>query len=427
MMSLSMMRRAAFPLVAMLAACGGAAPRAEETSDEATSGSEAGENKAPAPKVKRAAADAFAEAAKEYARGPQRDWGRIEAALKDAIDEDSKFAEAYFNLGVAAESRGKLDEARDWYSKAREKNPAFGDGLVNMAAMQADAGSKGEADSLYQQAIQAEPLNGYAHLNLAMVAKSRKDFVDAVKRVRTALKEDSQNIHAYVILAWTYYDMGKFELAKLVCSQALSVKETEPAVHNIQGLVHLKLQDVTRALASFQRAVELDNNYVPALFNIGAITFSYKDYEASYRAFDQVVKLEPKNAEAGLSRAVAARGMGNYEEAERGYKAVIGLDERYAAAHFNLGVLYQEFTQKPDEAIKAFEGVLRVEQNDAALRKDATERIKQVQIQLQTQREAEAMMKQQAEEDRKRAAEAPPPAPESAPAEPAPPAEAPTP
>ena len=43
MMSLSMMRRAAFPLVAMLAACGGAAPRAEETADEATSGSEAGE------------------------------------------------------------------------------------------------------------------------------------------------------------------------------------------------------------------------------------------------------------------------------------------------------------------------------------------------------------------------------------------------
>jgi tetratricopeptide (TPR) repeat protein len=160
---------------------------------------------------------------------------------------------------------------------------------------------------------------------------------------------------------------------------------------------------------------------------MGAITFSYKDYEASYRAFDQVVKLEPKNTEAGLSRAVAARGMGNYEEAERGYKAVISLDERYAAAHFNLGVLYQEFTQKPDEAIKAFESVLRVEQNDAALRKDATERIKQVQIQLQTQREAEAMMKQQAEEDRKRAAEAPPPAPESAPAEPAPPAEAPTP
>lgn len=417
MMSLSMFRRAAFPLVAMLTACGGAAPRAEETPGESSGASEAGEAKAPAPKVKRAAADAFAEAAKEYARGPQRDWGRIESALKDAIDEDSKFAEAYFNLGVAAEARGKLDEASEWYTKAREKNPAFGDGLVNLAAIQADAGSNGEAHSLYQQAIQAEPLNGYAHLNFAMVAKSRKDFADAVKRVRTALKEDSQNIHAYVILAWTYYDMGKYELAKLVCSQALSVKENEPAVHNIQGLVHLKLQDVTRALAAFQRAVELEGDYVPALFNIGAITFSYKDYEASYRAFDQVVKLEPKNPEAALSRAVAARGMGNYEEAERGYKAAIGLDERYAAAHFNLGVLYQEFAQRPEDAIKAFEGVLRVEQNDAALRKDATERIKQTQIQMQNMREAEAMMKQQAEEDRKRAAEAPPAAPESAPPE----------
>jgi tetratricopeptide (TPR) repeat protein len=111
--------------------------------------------------------------------------------------------------------------------------------------------------------------------------------------------------------------------------------------------------------------------------------------------------------------------MGNFEEAERGYKAVLELNERSSAAHFNLGVLYQEFMQKLDLAQKSYENVLRVEQADQALRKDATERIKQLQIQIQNQKEAEAMMRQQAEEDKKRAAEAPPappPAPESAPA-----------
>ena len=247
---------------------------------------------------------------------------------------------------------------------------------------------------------------------MAIGAKNRKDFSDAVKRVRTALQEDSQNVDAYVVLAWTYYDMGKYELAKLVCFQAIGISPNLAAVHNLLGLVHMRGGDVTRALASFQKAIESDPKFVAAQINLGSITFGYKDYEASYRAFDAVIKLEPKNADALLGKAVAARGMGNFEEAEKGYKALLTQDERNAMAHFNLGVLYQEFLQKLDDAQKSFENVLRFEQANAELRKEATERIKQVQIQSQNQREAEAMMKAQAEQDR--LAPPPPPPPPSA-------------
>jgi tetratricopeptide (TPR) repeat protein len=202
--------------------------------------------------------------------------------------------------------------------------------------------------------------------------------------------------------------MGKYELAKLVCAQALTISDKNPAVHNLLGLVHLRMADVTKAMASFEKAVEADPKYVPSLMNIGSITFSYKDYERSFRSYDTVTQVDPKNLQAQLSRAVAARGMGNYEEAEKGYRAVIAGDEKNAAAWFNLGVLQQEFQQKLPDAMKSYENALRYEGSNAELRKDASERIKQAQIQIQNLKEAEEMMRQQAEQEKRDAASAPP-------------------
>lgn len=397
------------------AGCGGSQPKAEPVA-ESEGPAAAGDTPAPQPKVKRAALDAYKEAVSAYKAGRLSD---AEGSLKEAEDEDAKFSRATFNLGVLAEMQGQTDKAREYYKKVIEHDSHDGDGFVNLAALAAAEGRTGEAEAGYQQAIQVEPLNGYAHLNLAMASKNRKDFADAVKRVRTALKEDSQNIDAYVVLAWTYYDMGRLELAKLVCFQALTISDKTPAVHNLLGLVHMKMADVTKAMASFQKAVEADPKYVPALMNVGALAFSYKDYETSYRSFDQASKVQPKDPTILSAKGVAARGMGNLEEAEKLYREVLAADERQPSVWFNLGILQQEFQQKLPDAQKSFENVLKFEQSNGALRKDASDRIQQVQIQIQNLKEAEAMMREAAEQEKKAAAEAAKAGPPAAPSAPA--------
>lgn len=311
-----------------------------------------------------------------------------------AIEADEGFGAAYFNIGRIHEEKGDLDQARTWYERSAEKGKNFGDGLVNLGRLEMKKGNKSAAMALFRKAIQIEPFNGEAHLNLAQEARSRRDYVSAVKHVRTALKENSQNVLAYEVLARVYYDLGRIELAKLVCETGLALQKTAD-LYNTLGLVHLKQDNVRFALTAFEDALKTDKDYAPAHMNVGAITFSYRDYESSYRHFDAVVKQQPDNLEALLSKAVAARGLERLDEAEAGYKAVLAKDESHVGAHYNLGVLYQEYTQKLEDALKEYEAVLRYEREDAELRKDVAQRIEAVRIQIKNLKEVEEMMRQQ--------------------------------
>lgn len=379
--------------VAALTACGGTPSRPDDGGTMVSSpDGQLRPDEIPAPPpVSREAKEVFGAAVVSYKSGNAK---QAIDLFQRAIEADESFGAAYFNIGRIYEEQGDLKEAKRWYEQSAEKGKGFGDGLVNLGRIELAKGNKAEALALFGKAVQVEPFNGEAHLNLAHEARERRDYANAVKHVRTALKEDSQNVLAYEVLARVYYDLGRFELAKLVCLTGLDIAKTAD-LYNTLGLVHLKLDNVRLALAAFEDSLKVNAAYVPAHMNVGAITFNYRDYESSYRHFGEVVKQQPDNLDALLSKAVAARGLERLDEAEAGYKAVLAKDEAHVGARYNLGVLYQEYTQKLEEALKHYEAVLRYEQQDATLRKDVAQRIEAVRIQMKNMTEVEEMMRQQ--------------------------------
>ena len=78
---------------------------------------------------------------------------------------------------------------------------------------------------------------------------------------------------------------------------------------------------------------------------------------------------------------------------------MLKLQPNHSGAHFNLGVLYQEYLSKPEQALKEFEAVLSSDERSASLRQDVTNRIKAIRIEIQNKKEIEAMMKQQKQQE----------------------------
>ena len=297
----------------------------------------------PKPKINRDAKQLFVLAGQIASRA-NPDYNRALDLYRDAYNKDKKLTLALYNAGLISELMGDENQARQFYEAAA--NAGLGDGWVNIALMALEKGDRGQAESLFNRALGVEPLNGRAHLNLAMFAKERRDFDFAMKSVRNALKEDSTDADAYDVLAQIYYDLGRYKLALLVADAGLSELAPEHSgLWTTQGLIQLKLDDVIKAVRSFQKAIDLDPNNFAARLNLGLITFNYRDYEKSYQLLSEAVRLRPNHLEATLSHAVAARTLKRYDEARQGYNKVLKLSPNHPGAIFNIAVLDQDYVE----------------------------------------------------------------------------------
>ncbi len=375
--------------------CGGAQHSVELDSGgntAQTEGEQSTEKTSPKPE-KRAATLAFSLGVKAFKE--EKNYRKAAELFEEAAEEDPTLGSAYFNAGVCYERLGDLNAAERWYRRASAKAEGFGDGLANIGYLRLKDGRESEADSLFREAMALDKFNAIANLNLANDARARGDFKTAVKHVRTALTGESRNAQAYEVLARIYYTLKRYELAKLVCLTGLKIDGSYAPLHNVLGLVNLKLDDVRAAIAAFEAAIQAEGSYAPAHTNLGAITFNYRDYESSLRHFEAVLQTEPKNRMALVSKAASLRGLGRLNEAEAGYQKALAIDPTFVPAHYNLGILYQEYLNNFDAALVSFEKVLQNEQQDAVLRTNVSKRIEAVRIQVQNMKEVEEMMRQQ--------------------------------
>ena len=342
----------------------------------------------PKPKINRDAKQLFILAG-QVASKANPDYDRALRLYNEAYEKDRKLVLALYNAGLVSELKGDEKQARQFYEAAG--GAGLGDGWVNLGLMALATGDKGQAESLFNRALSVEPLNGRAHLNIAVFAKERRDFEFAMKSVRNALKDDSTNADAYDVLAQIYYDLGRYKLALLVADAGLSELDAEhTGLWTTQGLIQLKMDDVIKAVRSFQKAVDLDPQNFAARLNLGLITFNYRDYEKSYQLLSEAVRLRPNHVEAVISHAVAARTLKRYDEARRGYTKVLELSPNHPGAIFNIAVLDQDYVEiDPNDytrrvevtqkAIAQYQQVLNSARSEK-LRKKAQLRIEEAKI-----------------------------------------------
>ncbi len=382
-------RPAILAFAALLAACGGS-PTTTTGTLENEAGKPVEQLKTVAVEVQEqeSASSLFAKASAAYQAGNMNE---AYSFLLATVDRDPKLAEAWYNLGVLSESRGDWAKAEEYYNKSADVGSEFGEGLAAIGTHYLKMGDEQMAKGYYDRALKIQPLTSGANLNNALFARGDKDFPKAVTLIREALKGDSQNDQAYEVLAKVYYDMGHYDLAQLVCKSGLHFNPKSAPLHNMLGLILLHDEKVPQALQAFDDAIASDPNFVPAQMNAGSLAFGYRDYEFAYNAFGVVLENEPKNIDAILSRAVAARALEKYDEAEKGYRAVLALDPQNLGAHFNLGLLYQEFLSKPDVAILSYQEALAAPGLTDKMRKTLKERIEISQLQVEDMAQDAAM------------------------------------
>ncbi len=112
-----------------------------------------------------------------------------------------------------------------------------------------------------------------------------------------------------------------------------------------------------------------------ALTSDALVLYSQGKYDDAIKAYDEAIKLDPKNKEAFFNRGLALAALDKFDEAIKDYDKATKLDPKNKEAFYNMGLALVALG-KCSEAIKAYDEAVTLDPNynDAIVARESAER-----------------------------------------------------
>lgn len=218
------------------------------------------------------------------------------------------------------------------------------------------AGKIAEGMGMLREILTAKKNIGSAYLNLAAIYKKEKRPADAIAVLQLGLEAMPENYDIYYQHLNDLYESGRFDevLAAFEASSFPQV-EFDPVVWNCVGLAHWKKGDIPKALASFEKALAIDDGFAVTYHNLGTVYFDVYNKtqrpEAFASARDCFVKattLDPAYGPAFHSLGVAYARAGDFARAIESLDRALALDPGLDEAHLFLGTAHLELGHRAE-------------------------------------------------------------------------------
>ena len=242
------------------------------------------------------------------------------------------------------------------------------------------------AENLYLQELLARSFNKVGEYEMA---------IHLLKEVLTA-RGDLRD--GWILLGFAYLNLEKYQFALTAFDKAYSLDSEWPTTQYFLGVTHKELSHYEDAIVFFNLA--LNNDFEPKLVlyrHLADLYFETQDYAKSATAYEEMLAINKDdvntfvrpvwiyldfidNPQKALKLAESAAlafpdsamsynligwsyaGLDEFEKAEENLERALELDSNLAAAHYNLGHLYQK--QSQDQlALNAFQKAYQLDSN----------------------------------------------------------------
>jgi superkiller protein 3 len=303
-----------------------------------------------------------------------------------ATQLDGKLFEAWHDLGVVETALGNYDKAVDCFERALDIQPGSRRTILAYGESLRRAHRPQKAAKVYAKWLDADPKDAEMRSRYGQVLREAGDLEEALEQARQILSQGgssgenvAQTVVAYNALGLTYYKMGKLDLAETAFRKAADLDAKSAFVWNNLGLVAFDRGHDQEAFLNFQKASELDPKYLQARLNKASVYLDCGDYKHAREELVEAVRIDPNDAEAQVALGVAARGDGKLDEARRAYERALDIEDAYAPALFNLGVLYMDFDKDKAKAKDFLTQYTQSGDATDAKRQEAQARLKELQ------------------------------------------------
>ncbi|HEY7096838.1 MAG TPA: tetratricopeptide repeat protein [Terriglobales bacterium] len=118
--------------------------------------------------------------------------------------------------------------------------------------------------------------------------------------------------------------------------------------------------DQTRAIATYQRVLELDPDHAAAHINIGTLYYNRQDYTLAEKHYRRAIEVDSRYALAYFDLGNVLDETGRVHDAIQTYTAALTLAPTYADAHYNLALAYEKI-REPRKALKHWRAYIKLD------------------------------------------------------------------
>jgi tetratricopeptide (TPR) repeat protein len=164
------------------------------------------------------------------------------------------------------------------------------------------------------------------------------------------------------------FERASYRQALSVCDRALTVHPACAEAHDYRGLILCRMGRYREALPSYDQAIRLEPDYVPALLDKAELLVFYlHDSVPALALADRVLRLQPSEvdqAHAAYVKGVAWANLDDHDEALINYELSLSWDPDYPDAHCERGVsLFESY--RFGEALKALKFAIELDPRHA--------------------------------------------------------------
>lgn len=329
--------------------------------------------------------------------------GRPEEALK-ALDnvpgDPASLRRANGRRAEIAHTRGRTAEAHEIVRKLLNQHPNDGDALalsarfflserrVEEALKQATAGLQADPNSAaahfmvgkvhlvrseletarraFLEALKLDPSRIDAKLELTRLHLQRKEIETAIEIATNAIRDHAHNLEARVMLVRALlarpetYGQAASEIERLSKQYPSS-----PVVRNSVGAYYLAMNNIPAARVEFQRALDMDPNYLDPLMQLVTLDMRAGKHNDARRRLRDRLRARPDNPTLLLASAKVVLVQQQMGEAERILRRLVEVDQANFEGYTLLGQLYISAKQYT-AAAAAFSEIIKRDPNSAA-------------------------------------------------------------
>jgi tetratricopeptide (TPR) repeat protein len=263
--------------------------------------------------------------------------GEAIQAFEAALALDSAFADPLIRLVELDRSAARLDQA---LARVKRQIGAAGDsprlenllGVVHLARGETEA-----AERAFLEAIKLEPRFSDAYVRLAELYRSTGRREQALATANAALKVDSTNLSALMVVGYTYQQQGDFALARQAYEKALVVNPAyAPAANNLAWIFAEQGINPERALALAELAKRESPNDPHIGDTLGWVLYRLGEYRKAVSVLTESAAKLPDDPGVWYHLGMALGGAGDSAAARqalsRALSSKASFPEREAAS-----------------------------------------------------------------------------------------------